>query len=413
MKHNYFKTAITLMVAVFAFQAQGQGLQGDWTGKLDLGAQKLSLVFHIDAAGKKVTLDVPEQGATGIPMTVNHLSDDSISVLVPQIRMSFSGRLATDELHGTFTQGPISCPIVCIRGQRKYLRPQEPTLPLPYPTREVVFMNDKAGVTLSGTLTYPKDFKRGRTPVVLFVTGSGPQNRDEELFFHKPFLVIADALAKAGIASLRYDDRGVGKSTGNFREATTFDFADDAAAGLQYLRDRKEFGKVGLVGHSEGGMIAFILGSRKKTDFIVSLAGPATRVDTMMCMQFNKLARAKGATADVVNSAENARKMLLAMNPSAWTKAFVDLDMVPYVKKVDCPVFHANGSLDLNVPAELTIPALRRHLPSNRKTLIKEYGGLNHEFQHATTGNPEECVNIEETFAPEVLNDMTTWINKL
>lgn len=413
MKHNYFKTAITLMVAVFAFQAQGQGLQGDWTGELDLGAQKLSLVFHIDAADKKVTLDVPEQGATGIPMTVNHLSDDSISVLVPQIKMSFSGRLATDELHGTFTQGPISCPIVCIRGQRKYLRPQEPTLPLPYPTREVVFMNDKAGVTLSGTLTYPKDFKRGRTPVVLFVTGSGPQNRDEELFFHKPFLVIADALAKAGIASLRYDDRGVGKSTGNFREATTFDFADDAAAGLQYLRDRKEFGKVGLVGHSEGGMIAFILGSRKKTDFIVSLAGPATRVDTMMCMQFNKLARAKGATADVVNSAENARKMLLAMNPSAWTKAFVDLDMVPYVKKVDCPVFHANGSLDLNVPAELTIPALRRHLPSNRKTLIKEYGGLNHEFQHATTGNPEECVNIEETFAPEVLNDMTTWINKL
>lgn len=413
MKHNYFKTAITLMVAVFAFQAQGQGLQGDWTGKLDLGAQKLSLVFHIDIVGKKVTLDVPEQGATGIPMTVNHLSDDSISVLVPQIKMSFSGRLATDELHGTFTQGPISCPIVCIRGQRKYLRPQEPTLPLPYPTREVVFMNDKAGVTLSGTLTYPKDFKRGRTPVVLFVTGSGPQNRDEELFFHKPFLVIADALAKAGIASLRYDDRGVGKSTGNFREATTLDFADDATAGLQYLRDRKEFGKVGVVGHSEGGMIAFILGSRKKTDFIVSLAGPATRVDTMMCMQFNKLARAKGTTADVVNSAENARKMLLAMNPSAWTKVFVDLDMVPYVKEVACPVFHANGSLDLNVPAELTIPALRLHLPSNRKTLIKEYGGLNHEFQHATTGNPEECVNIEETFAPEVLNDMTTWINKL
>ena len=413
MKHNYFKTAITLMVAVFAFQAQGQGLQGDWTGKLDLGAQKLSLVFHIDIVGKKVTLDVPEQGATGIPMTVNHLSDDSISVLVPQIKMSFSGRLATDELHGTFTQGPISCPIVCIRGQRKYLRPQEPTLPLPYPTREVVFMNDKAGVTLSGTLTYPKDFKRGRTPVVLFVTGSGPQNRDEELFFHKPFLVIADALAKAGIASLRYDDRGVGKSTGNFREATTLDFADDATAGLQYLHDRKEFGKVGLVGHSEGGMIGFILGSQQKTDFIVSLAGPATRIDTLMCMQLNKLARAKGATEDVVNSAENARKMLLAMNPSAWTKAFVDLDMVPYVKKVACPVFHANGSLDLNVPAELTIPALRHHLPPNRKTLIKEYGGLNHEFQHATTGNPEECVNIEETFAPEVLNDMTTWINKL
>lgn len=413
MKHNYFKTAITLMMAVFAFQVQGQGLQGDWTGKLSLGAQKLSLVFHIDAADKKVTLDVPEQGATGIPMTVNHLSDDSISVLVPQIKMSFSGRLATDELHGTFTQGPISCPIVCIRGQRKYLRPQEPTPPLPYPTEEVVFKNDKAGVTLSATLTYPKDFKWGKTPVVLFVTGSGPQNRDEELFFHKPFLVIADALAKAGIASLRYDDRGVGKSTGNFREATTLDFADDATAGLQYLHDRKEFGKVGLVGHSEGGMIGFILGSQQKTDFIVSLAGPATRIDTLMCMQLNKLARAKGATEDVVNSAENARKMLLAMNPSAWTKAFVDLDMVPYVKKVDCPVFHANGSLDLNVPAELTIPALRRHLPSNRKTLIKEYGGLNHEFQHATTGNPEECVNIEETFAPEVLHDMTTWINKL
>lgn len=413
MKHNYFKTAITLMVAVFAFQVQGQGLQGDWTGKLDLGAQKLSLVFHIDAVGKKVTLDVPEQGATGIPMTVNHLSDDSISVLVPQIKMSFSGRLATDELHGTFTQGPISQPVVCIRGQRKYLRPQEPTPPLPYPTEEVVFKNDKAGVTLSATLTYPKDFKRGKTPVVLFVTGSGPQNRDEELFFHKPFLVIADALAKAGIASLRYDDRGVGKSTGKFGEATTFDFADDAAAGLQYLRDRKEFGKVGLVGHSEGGMIAFILGSRKKTDFIVSLAGPATRIDTLMCLQINKLARAKGATENTVNSAENARKMLLAMYPTVWTKAFIDINMVPYVKKVACPVFHANGSLDLNVPAELTIPALRHHLPPNRKTLIKEYGGLNHEFQHATTGNSEECVNIEETFAPEVLNDMTTWINKL
>lgn len=413
MRHNYFKTAITLIMAVFAFQAQGQGLNGDWTGKLDLGAQQLSLVFHINIDSKKVKLDVPEQNATGIPMTINHLSDDSISVLVPQIKMSFNGRLVANNLVGTFIQGPISKPMVCTRGQQEYLRPQEPALPLPYPTKEVTFTNQKANTILSATLTLPTNFKQGQTPVVLFVTGSGPQNRDEELFFHKPFLVIADALAKAGIASLRYDDRGVGKSTGKFNEATTFDFAEDAAAGLQYLRDRKEFGKVGVIGHSEGGMIAFMLGSQRKADFIVSLAGPATRIDTLMCLQINKLARAKGATENTVNSAENARKMLLAMSPTAWTKAFIDLDMVPYVQKVTCPVFHANGSLDLNVPTELTIPALRRHLPPNRKTIIKEYCGLNHEFQHAKTGNPEECVNIEETFAPEVLNDITTWINKL
>ncbi|MBO1363869.1 alpha/beta fold hydrolase [Prevotella sp. A2931] len=400
-------------MAVFAFQAQGQSLQGDWTGQLELGPQKLSLVFHIDTAGKKVTLDVPEQSATGIPMTVSYLSDDSISVLVPQINMTFKGRLAADTIRGTFIQGPFSKAMICTRGQKQHLRPQEPTPPFPYSTEEVTFTNDKAGVSLSATLTIPKNFKWGKTPVVLFVTGSGPQNRDEELFFHKPFLVIADALAKAGIASLRYDDRGIGKSTGKFSEATTFDFADDAAAGLQYLCDRKEFGKVGLLGHSEGGMIAFILGSRQKTDFIVSLAGPTTRIDTMMCIQINKLAHAKGATENVVNSAESARKMMLAMSPTVWTKAFIDIDMTPYIEKVACPVLHVNGSLDLNVPPELTIPALRRHLPHNRKTLIKEYTGLNHEFQHATTGNPEECVNIEETFAPEVLNDITIWINKL
>lgn len=413
MKNYINRMAILLWMAICAFQAQAQDLNGVWTGQLTIGQQRLSLVFHVDMGQRQVRLDVPEQGAKGIPTSIDHLSPDSIHLQIPTIGLRFHGRLLGDILRGTFSQNGFTQTIDCKRGQQEYKRPQMPSRPLPYTTENVTFQNTQAGVTLSGTLSLPKDYKDGHTPIVLFVTGSGPQNRDEELFYHKPFLVIADALARAGIASLRYDDRGVAQSSGDFKTATTFDFANDAEAGLQFLRNKKAFGKIGIIGHSEGGMIAYMLGSQKKTDFIVSLAGPATRIDTLMCLQLNKLNRVAAPTAPALTSAKQARETLIKLSPDPWTRTFVDIDMSTYIRKVTCPVLHLNGSLDLNVPAELTIPALRKYLPRHKKTLIKEYPGLNHLFQHATTGHPSEYVTIEETTSPEVLNDMISWIKQL
>ena len=293
-------------------------------------------------------------------------------------------------------------------------RPQEPKPPYPYKTRDVSFDNPAAHATFAGTLTYPTTYKAGkRVPVVLMVTGSGAQNRDEELFGHKYFLVIADYLARHGIASLRYDDRGTAKSTGVYKGSTTKDFADDARCGLSYLKSLKEFSRVGIMGHSEGGAIAFMLGAERKPDFIVSLAGPACKLDTLMMTQLNGLGRAQGLQKDMVQNVADARKFMLAQDSSVWTRYFLDMDLTPYVRAVKCPVLAVGGDKDLNVPTKLNVPALQNNLRKNKKNMIKTYPGLGHTFQPMATGNPTEAFNVEETFSPEVLADICTWINKL
>lgn len=406
------KKLFTILAVICSINGFAQTNTATWYGVLKIAAQELTLQLHVDEAKKEVLLDVLEQGAEGQAMEVVHLTSDSIHVTIPNLMLNYQGKVVGDSILGTFRQGMFKTSLNMTRGEVKYNRPQEPTKPYPYQTMEVMFSNKEAGITLFGTLTLPVDYKGKRVPVVLMVTGSGPQNRDEELFGHKPFLVIADRLARNGIASLRYDDRGVGASDGTFENATTDDFKADAQAGVAYLRNLKMFSKVGILGHSEGGTIAYMLASERKTDFIVSLAGPACRIDTMMVEQINGLASSQGATTKVVQSVADAKRVLKVDN-NVWLRHFFELDITPYISKISCPVLSVYGDVDRNVPASMNVPILRQNLSPKKHNITKVYPGLSHMFQHNATGNPMKTMKIEETFSEEVLKDIYTWINSL
>ena len=431
-KENSMKKIIlSLILAVAnALAATAQAdLLGSWTGKLDLGVAKLTLVFHLKQAdGRvKVTMDSPDQSAMGIPCTKDFLSYDSLAVSVKSINASYSGRLKDGKIVGTFKQIGMSFPLVLAKGTEELRRPQNPQTPFPYETEEVTFRNERDSATLAGTLTWPVGYnpKSKKKPVVaLFITGSGQENRDEEIFDHKPFLVIADYLARHGIATLRYDDRATGASKGgDVRNATSEDFARDAAAGLAYLRSRKAFAKVGIIGHSEGGLIGFMLGAQGKgrtrdvgnivggyPDFLVSLAGPGVKGDTLAASQSNRVMELYGGTGTMtVDSIRNLPKM----QNIPWYKWFIDYDPATDIAATRCPVFALNGDHDWQVISSLNLTAIERLLPKSKKNVTKEYPGLNHLFQHCTTGLMNEYRQIEETIAPEVLSDIAEWINSL
>lgn len=412
------KTILSLALAVASiFTATAQvDLLGSWSGKLDLGVAKLTLVFHLEQVDGyvKVTMDSPDQSATGIPCKKDFLSYDSLAVNVPQLNLSYRARLKDGKLDGTFKQNGMSFPLVLAKGTEELRRPQNPQPPFPYETEEVTFRNERDSATLAGTLTWPVGYnpKSKKKPVVvLFITGSGQENRDEELFDHKPFLVIADYLARHGIATLRYDDRATGASKGgDVRNATSEDFARDAAAGLAYLRSRKAFAKVGIIGHSEGGLIGFMLGAQKKADFLVSLAGPGVKGDTLSASQRNRMYELYGGTGTM--TADSIRQ-LPEIQQVPWFRWFVDYDPSADIAATRCPVFALNGDRDCQVISSLNLTAIGRLLPKSKRNLTKEYPGLNHLFQHCTTGLMEEYRQIEETIAPEVLSDIAEWINGL
>ncbi|MDE6522388.1 MAG: lysophospholipase, partial [Muribaculaceae bacterium] len=239
---------------------------GIWSGDLEVQGIKMPIVFHLD--DDNPSMDSPSQGVKGIPIQITREAPVGISVNIPVIGASFKGVSVGDKILGKFTQSGMTFPLTLLPGEIIAKRPQTPKPPYPYSKEEVSFSNGDA--VLKGTLTLPEGFNKD-TPVVIMVTGSGLQNRDEEIFDHKPFAVIADALARNGVASLRYDDRGFGESTGDAVNCTTEDHVNDALAGIDLLRQR--FNKVGVLGHSEGGTISFMLGADNKVDFIVSLAG--------------------------------------------------------------------------------------------------------------------------------------------
>lgn len=392
-------------------------LLGSWSGKLKVGAMSLTLVLNLEQADGyvKVSLDSPDQGAKGIPAYKEYLSDDSLAVKVEQIGMTYRARLKDGKLDGTFSQNGFSTPLVLAKGAvSEAKRPQTPKPPYPYVTEEVRFRNDADGATLAGTLTWPVGYdkqSKQKPTVVLLVSGSGQQNRDEELFEHKPFLVIADYLARQGIATLRYDDRATGASVGGeVKNATTEDFSRDAAAGLDFLRSRKAFAKIGLLGHSEGGSIAFMLAAKKKTDFVITLAGPGVKGDTLLVAQGNRILSLSGMPADM--TVEKYRQQQ-AVQETPWIKWFIDYDPSDDIRQTRCPVFVLNGEKDCQVISTLNLTAIQRLLPKSKKNLTKEYPALNHLFQHSTTGLVAEYGQIEETISPEVLSDIAQWINGL
>lgn len=397
------KLFFTFALACIGLTATAQVIRRSWSGELEAMGQKLPIVMNL--INGKCTLDSPAQGATGIPATIDLLTKDSIKIKIESIGASYAARYVDGHLEGTFTQNGIKIPLnmkeISPDGPK---RPQTPKGPFPYTTEEVTFVNAKAGATLAGTLTVPKG---GAKRVMIMVTGSGPENRDEEVAYHKPFAVIADRLARAGIATLRYDDRGVGQSVGGETKHTTSeDVAEDAIAGIEWLRAQKRFKKVGLLGHSEGGLIAFMLAAQKKVDFVVSLAGPAVRGDSIMLYQ----ARTSGNPFTKNITMEQLRSMV---KTNAWLTYFMDYDPTENITNTKCPVLALNGSKDCQVPAAMNIPVLRRLLPKNKKNVIKEYEGLNHMFQHCTTGRPDEYYTLEETMSEEVLSDIVTWLKKL
>lgn len=412
------KKLTLVLLATLTFSClQAQQIAGTWNGKLDLGAQQLGITFHFNKSANgsdSVTMDIPEQGATAIPVNVNLLNNDSLSIAIPAIAMSYSGRMVANTINGTFVQRGMSFPLNLTPGiPSRPNRPQEPKAPYGYTTEEVAFTNGTAGVILSGTLTYPVGYKHGsKTPVVIMVSGSGAQNRDEELFEHKPFLVLADHLAKNGIASLRYDDRGVGHSTGTQANCTTKDFADDTRAGIKWLNESKKFGKVGILGHSEGGLIAFMIAAENGADFIVSLAGPALKGDTLLAEQQNAILRTYGQPAG--KTVETLRTEMAAMPVNTWMNYFINYNPAPEIVKINIPVFALNGSNDIQVIAESNLKLIKELLAyKNRKNQFKEYPGLNHLFQHCTPATALDYHNIEETISPEVLKDIADWINNL
>ena len=407
----YFFLILMLTASV---QVGAQSLDGTWKGVLSAGPQKLTLILHVSEAERSVKLDVMEQGVKGLPLAVNVLENDSLNVAMAQIGLHYAGHLCNGVIEGTFSQNGFTTQLIFNKGEVVLKRPQEPKLPFPYRVENIQFENQSAKVTLSGTLTYPEGYKEGqKVSVVLMVTGSGPQNRDEELMGHKPFLVLADRLARHGIASLRYDDRGVGQSTGDFSSATTAALATDALAGIKYLRGLKKFSCVGILGHSEGGSIAYMLGAGGNADFIVSLAGPACKFDTLMMLQLNGLSKVQGAKEDVVHSVAETRQLLLSKDNSLWITSALDMNFSKFLPLIKCPVMALSGSNDLNVPAEFNMQSLQNGLPHNSKNVIKIYPGLNHLFQHSPTGNPLDDVNIDETMSEEVMNDVCTWMNKV
>lgn len=432
IKHQNMKALRTLTSVVFAMMAFAANAQeGTWNGELNVMGNKVPLVFNFSTNG--CTIDSPSQGVNGIQAEKTVKDDGTISVKVGMIGATFEGKMTDGEIKGTYIQNGFPLPLTLKPGKLVVKRPQTPVPPFPYKEEAVSFTN--AQYTFNGTLTLPENYSRN-TPVVLMVTGSGQQNRDEELFSHKPFAVIADALARQGIASLRYDDRGWGDKSVNFADFTTDDFRQDAAAAIPLLR--KRFNKVGILGHSEGGTIAMMLAAEGKADFIVSLAGMAISGKETLIMQNRQAMSAIGLPKETVDSYCNSISKALdeiasgkkaseiniddvpvALKPvtikalqqadTPYIRHFLTVDVGKLLPEIKCPVLALNGNKDTQVDCDANTTRIEKGL-ANCKHSIKKMDGVNHLFQHCNTGIVTEYQQIEETISPEVLQVVAKWI---
>ena len=421
---------LLLCFASIVAKAQSGDAKGAWTGKLNVYGTELTLVFHLDSVN--CTLDSPDQGIKGVPAKLEHTAT-GIKVTIASINASYEGVNMGESIMGTFKQHGQSFPLTLKPGTVKRNRPQTPVGPYPYQTQEVSFSNGSA--VLKGTLVLPENHTQN-TPVLLMVTGSGLQNRDEEIFEHKPFAVISDALARQGIATLRYDDRGFGGSTGDLVNVTTEDLKNDALAGVELLR--KQFKRVGILGHSEGGTIGLMLAAEGKVDFVVSLAGGVVSFEKTLLDQNRWTLQQAGYSQDVTDRYCTALESLFdelkaggnpeptnhglpaeleqnlqiakAQSSTPYMRYFLGLDLTDRLGKITCPVLALNGTKDRQVNGEENLNALRNGLAGQKEIRVIE--GVNHLFQHCNTGNPSEYKDIEETFAPEALEIIVTWMKK-
>jgi len=451
------KIILVIIVILTNLSIYAQDISGKWNGILKVQGVQLRLVFNIAQTekGYSSTMDSPEQGVKGLPVTSTSYENSILKLEVSNAGIQYEGTLDKNNAFvGTFKQGGQSFPLVLTKEEiekEKVLRPQEPTKPYPYYSEEVKFENTKDKIVLAGTLTLPE--KSGKFPAVILISGSGPQNRDEELLGHKPFLVLSDYLTTNGIAVLRFDDRGTAKSTGDFKNATTFDFATDVEYAIKYLQTRKEINKnsIGLIGHSEGGIIASIIASKNKNiDFIVLIAGSTLRGDKLLLLQKHKIETQMGINKQLIETnqqifadayeiilneqikqktlsdtlsnyftskygkalPENQKEALINQLTSSWMINFIRLDPAIYLKKVSCPILAINGDKDLQVPSKENLKIIENIFKNSKNTNveIKELENLNHLFQECQTGLPNEYETIEQTISPIVLNIISDWI---
>ena len=439
-----------------------QDISGAWHGKLSLPTGSLTIVFHISQTEQDVyvtTLDSPDQGANGIKTQTTSFNDSTLIIQIPVIHASYKGKLNSDNtINGTFTQG-MPLPLNLKKGEAsRPKRPQEPQPPFPYRSEEVTVRNERDEINLAGTLTLPE--KGTKFPAVVMVTGSGAQNRDEEIMGHKPFFVIADYLTRNGIAVLRCDDRGTAASQGTHATATNEDFATDTEAMVNYLRSRKEINakKIGIIGHSAGGIIAFIVAQKDPSiAFVVSLAGAGVRGDSLMLKQVELISKSQGMPDAVWQgmkpsirnryailqqtdkTPEELQKELYAdvtktMSPeqlkdlntiqqlsaqissmtSPWYLHFMRYDPGQDLKKLKCPDLALNGKKDIQVDAVMNLTAIQKRITGNgnKNVTVKAYPNLNHLFQTCEKGTLAEYGQLEETINPEVLKDIIEWIRK-
>ena len=438
-------------------------IAGIWLGSITVPGVELRIAFEIFATkegGYTAKMHSIDQSAMNIPVSAVTLNGDSLRLEVKSIPGAYEGKFTVDgnTIEGKWMQGG-AIPLVMKRVDKlpEFNRPQTPKKPYPYNEEEVTYENRKAGIKLAGTMTMPRG--GGPFPAVVLLTGSGPQNRDEELFSHRPFLVLADYLTRQGIAVLRADDRGVGSSTGDFSRTTTGDFADDALAGIEFLKGRKEIDpkRIGLLGHSEGGMIGPIAATRSPdVAFLVMLAGPGQKFGDVVTFQILLGAKIQGAgeerltlmrswyerlyailAEDTDNavagkkirelhatlSAEEKEKLglpdsridgVIEGQLRPWWRYAMQYDPKVTLKKVKCPVLALNGEKDMQVNAKKNLPIIEEALKAggNTRFTVKELPGLNHIFQTAQTGAESEYIKIEETMSPVALQTVADWIRE-
>jgi uncharacterized protein len=455
---------------VFHRQAAGAGAkkpsdaiasaEGVWQGALEGNGMRLRLQLHVSHDDQKqlvAALDSPDQGVSGLPAIKVSQKDAGFHFEIPVVSGIYDGTLNAGKtaITGSWTQNGVEQKLGFQRSDQllELVRPQNPVKPYPYKEEEVTFPNGKAKISLAGTLTVPRG--PGPFPAAILLSGSGPHDRDESIVGHRPFLVLADHLTRKGIAVLRFDKRGIGKSTGDYANATTEDFADDAEAALAYLKTRKEIDakKAGLIGHSEGGMIAPLVAVRSSDlAWIVLLAGPGLKGEDTLSLQselilktagvddgeiartrqFNKQTYAlvrqekdpatlQARLSDLVQSSGMSASLPLAalqsqvrLMISPWFRFFLDYDPVPTLQRTMCPLLALNGEKDLQVAPQENLAKIQKALQDggNKDYQTTELPGLNHLFQHGPTGSPTEYGGIQETMAPEALNAVSDWVLK-
>jgi len=470
MKKKGLSFLIILLMFIWISEGFGQEkptntIEGTWLGALKVSGVELRIVFRISKKtdGRlNAVMDSPDQGAKDIPTSSAILKNGHLTIESKVAGAVFEGNVKPDwnEIEGEWKQGGTTFPLILKRTEKveDLKRPQEPKKPYPYLEEEVSYENKKAEIKLAGTLTLPTS--PGPHPAVILITGSGPEDRNETVFGHKPFLVLADYLTRRGIAVLRVDDRGVGGSTGVESESTSLDFAGDVLSGVAYLKSRKEVDptEIGLIGHSEGGIIAPLAASLAPQEiaFIVMMAGTGLTGEEILYLQGALIAKAGGASdVEIARSnkiqesifsvmkqekdpaaAETKIRQLMkdvvqgmteeekkAATPEAqeaqlkrlltpWFRFFLTYDPKTALTKVRCPVLVLNGEKDLQVPPKENLKAIEGALKAggNKHYTIKELPGLNHLFQTAQTGSPAEYIKIEETIAPSALTVIGDWI---